>query len=100
MRYTLTLELSDRAFSAIQQQAESEGVAPESLAAVFLEQRFNQMLKHLQPDGESQAASSKFEQHFGTLSLEQTIDIDINTDNESIDADLAREYVSTHEGDD
>ena len=95
MSYTLTLELSEQTFSVIQQQAEVEGIVPEKLVAAFLEQRFGQMFKLLLPDAERQVARLKFEQHFGTLNPEQAIDVD----NESIDADLAREYASTHEVD-
>jgi hypothetical protein len=40
------------------------------------------------------AARARFEHHFGTLALDSATDLD----NESIDADLAREYASTHEG--
>jgi hypothetical protein len=93
MSHTLTLELSDQTFTALQQQAEAVGVAPESLVATFLEQRFEQMLTLLIPEAEKQAARARFEQHFGVLDLEQAPDLD----NESIDADLANEYASTHE---
>jgi hypothetical protein len=95
MSHTLTLELSNQTFNVIQQQAKTEGVAPERLVAAFLEQRFGQMFKLLMPEVETQVARLRFEQHFGTLSLEKAIDLD----NESIDADLVREYASTHEVD-
>lgn len=95
MSHTLTLELSDQAFNVIQQQAETEGIDPERLVTAFLEQRFGEMFKLLIPEVETQVARLRFEQHFGTLSIEQAIDLD----NDSIDADLAREYASTHEVD-
>ncbi len=93
MSHTLTLELSDQTFTVLQRQAEAIGIAPESLVATFLEQRFEQMLTLLMPEAEKQAARSRFEQHFGTLGLGQSPDLD----NESVDADLANEYASTHE---
>lgn len=93
MSHNLTLELNDRVFAAIQQQAEAAGVAPAHLVEALLEQRFGQIFKPLQSEAEKQAARLKFEQHFGTLSLEQPTSLD----NESIDADLAREYANTHE---
>ncbi len=93
MSHTLTLELNDQTFTVLQQQAEAIGVAPESLIATFLEQRFEHMLTLLTPEAEKQAARSRFEQHFGTLALEQVPDLS----NESIDTDLANEYASTHE---
>lgn len=95
MSHTLTLELSDQAFEVIQRQAETEGVPPESLVSAFLEQQSEQMAQLLRSTGESQAARSKFEQHFGTLGLVEPTALD----NESIDADLAAEYGSTHKFD-
>lgn len=93
MSQMLTLELSDQIFTLIQQQAEVMGVPPERLVAMLLEQRFVQNFKSLLPDSEKEIARSRFERHFGSLNLEQVPAID----NESIDADLAREYASTHE---
>lgn len=93
MSQTLTLELSDQIFTLIQRQAEGLGVPPESLVAMLLEQRFGQMFKLLLPDPEKEIARSRFENHFGTLRLERETAID----NESIDADLVREYASSHE---
>lgn len=93
MSRTLTLELSDQLFTAIMQQAETVGMAPEQLAASFLEQQFGQIYKLLLPEVEKHAARTRFEHHFGMLTLEHPMDLS----NESIDADLAREYASTHE---
>jgi hypothetical protein len=70
-------------------------VLRESLVATFLEQQFGQMFNLLRPDIEIQVARLRFEQHFGTLNLEQATDVD----NDSIDADLVSEYASTHEVD-
>ncbi len=95
MNHTLTLELSDQVFTVIQQQAEALGIPPERLAATLLEQRFGQVFKLLLLDADKEIARTKFESHFGALNLEQVTDID----NESIDADLGREYSSTHEVD-
>ena len=52
-----------------------------------------QMFRLLIPDPEKEIARLRFEHHFGALNLEQATDID----NESIDADLAREYTSPHQ---
>lgn len=92
MSHILSLELSDQVVTAITQQAEAVGMAPEQLAARLLEQRFGTASKPL-PEIEKQAARTQFERHFGTLTLAQPTDLD----NESIDADLAKEYASTHE---
>ena len=93
MTQILTVELNDQIFTAIQRQAEAIGVPPEHLAATLLEQQFGQVLKLLLPEAEKETARAKFERHFGTLNLGS----ETNLDNDSIDADLVREYASTHE---
>lgn len=93
MTQILTLELNDQIFTAIQQQAEAIGIPPEQLAAKLLEQQFGQVFKLLLSEAEKETARAKFERHFGTLKLEHPTTLD----NESIDADLVREYASTHE---
>jgi hypothetical protein len=94
MSQSLTLELTEQVFVAIQQQAQAIGVSPSQLAATLLEQQFPQAFKLLLDEAEKNAARSRFEHHFGTLGVGSSTDLD----NESIDADLAREYASTHEG--
>jgi hypothetical protein len=73
MTHHLTLELSDRIFTAIQRQAEAIGVPPESLAATLLEKNFGQVFKLLLSEAEKETARARFERHFGTLNLEDTI---------------------------
>jgi hypothetical protein len=94
MSQSLTLELSEQVFVAIQQQAQAVGISPAQLAATLLEQQFPQTFKLLLDSAEQNVARSRFERHFGTLELDNSIDLD----NESIDTDLAREYASNHEG--
>jgi predicted lipid carrier protein YhbT len=98
MSQILTLELSDRAFTAIRQNAEAAGIPPEHLVAAMLEQRFGQVFKSLLTEAAQEEARARFERHFGTLDLGYTAEVDQeNLDNENIDADLAREYANTHE---
>ncbi|NJK54214.1 MAG: hypothetical protein HC936_18150 [Leptolyngbyaceae cyanobacterium SU_3_3] len=94
MSQILTLELSEQVFAAIQLQAQAIGISPAQLAATLLEQQFTQAFKLLLNEAERNAARTRFERHFGTLELGSSTDLG----NESIDADLAREYASTHEG--
>ncbi len=94
MSQSLTLELSEQAFVAIQQQAQVIGISPAQLAATLIEQQFPQAFKLLLDKAEQTVARSRFERHFGTLELDSSTDLD----NESVDADLATEYASTHEG--
>jgi hypothetical protein len=93
MSQILTLELSDQAFTAIRQQAETVGVLPEHLAAALLEQQFGQVFKLLLTEATQGEARARFERHFGTIGLDYAAEVD----NESIDADLGREYANTHE---
>jgi hypothetical protein len=46
-------------------------------------------------DAQKELAQAKFERHFGTLNIHNST----NIDNESIDADLAKEYANNHEED-
>jgi hypothetical protein len=92
MSQILTLDLKDRVFTAIQQQAQSIGIAPELLAANLLEQKFA-VFTGLLTNTEQQAKRAKFERHFGEIDL----GLAANLDNESIDADLAKEYASNRE---
>ena len=94
MNQSLTLELSEQVFVAIQRQAQVIGISPAQLAATLLERQFPQAFKLFLDDAEKNAARVRFERHCGTLALGDSTDLD----NESIDADLAREYASTHEG--
>jgi len=87
MSQILTLELNDQTFAAINRQAANIGIPPESLAAELLEQKFSQIFKLLQTDSEKAIKRSNFERHFGEIDLGFATDLD----NESIDADLAKE---------
>lgn len=95
MSRILTLELSDRVYRALQQKAEMTGISIVELAANFLEERAdNGSDRDNRSIEEKEAARKRFESHFGELSGEA-----IDLDNESIDADLAREYANNHEED-
>jgi len=91
MSQILTLELSDKIAIAIQQQANNVGISPESLATALLEHHFSQVLPVF-TDVQKELAQARFERHFGTLNIHNIT----NIDNESIDADLAKEYVNNH----
>ncbi len=93
MNQTLTLELSEQVFAAIQRQAETVGISVEHLAAILLERQFTQGIKLLNNEAEKDMARAKFEGHFGLLKVDSSMSLD----NESIDADLVREYASDHE---
>jgi len=94
MNQNLTLELSEQVFAAIQRQARAIGISPAQLAATLIERQFPQAFKLLLDEAEKNAARERFEHHFGTLEPGSFTDLN----NESIDADLVKEYASTHEG--
>jgi hypothetical protein len=92
---TLTVEINDQVFETIRQQAEAAGTSPAHFAVAVLEQRFNGKHKpaDTRTEAEKEAARQRFRRHFGAVDLGHPI----GTDNEAIDADLAREYGNDHE---
>ena len=98
MSQTLILELSEEVYTIIQRQAEVAGTSPAHWLAMILEQQYSRVyagqsgvMHHTAAD--QQAARARFERHFGEVDLTDAT----GADNEQIDADLAQEYVDTHE---
>ncbi len=82
MSHNLTLKLSDAAYDRIREEATAAGVDPAQLAVLLVE-------KGLGERSPANVRTSKgVEAHFGEMSLGYAT----GTDNDSIDADLAREY--------
>ena len=97
MSQTLTLELNDEIYAAIRRQAEAAGTSPAQVVAASLAQQFGLLrsaggVRVLLTEAEKQAARERFERHFGEVDLGRST----GADNESIEADLAREYDDTH----
>jgi hypothetical protein len=92
MSQTLTVQISDQAYAAIRAQAETTGVSDVKVAADALERQFRNGDGTV-TDEERQAARERFERHFGEVNLGSPT----GTDNECIDADLARAYADNHE---
>jgi hypothetical protein len=96
MSYQITIEMSDRAYQALSREAATRGTTPSVVAASTLEQRFadaNGAAVREATEAEIQAGRERFERHFGSISAPDAV----YSDNESIDADLAREYGNSHE---
>lgn len=100
MSRTLILELPDAVFEAIHKAAEASHISPMDLAVDWLVSRATPFadvpetrLKSQMTDEEKQAARERFRRHAGSLSLGYAT----GSDNEGIDADLAREYEDRHE---
>lgn len=82
MSHSLTLQLSDTAYERIQEEAASAGVNPEQLAVLLVE-------KGLAVRSPKTIETRRgVEAHFGEISLGYAT----GADNDSIDADLAREF--------
>jgi len=90
MSQTLVLHLSDEAYTLIQQQAEAANLSPSQLAVTLLSQHLNFNLGRT--EAEKLSARKRFESHFGEIDFGYPT----GADNESIDADLAREYADNH----
>jgi hypothetical protein len=88
---TIKVHLSDEAYTELQRMAHVAGSSPSDEAAASLEHCFGG--RGTSHGGEKQAARERFERHFGEVDL----GCPTGTDNETIDADLAAEYISTHE---
>ena len=88
MSHQVTVELSDSAFAALEVEASAVAQPIAQVAAAALEQRFQGTDGRTNSDAEKQAARERFERHFGSINLGHPT----GADNESIDADLAREY--------
>lgn len=85
----LVIKLKKATYAALQRQAETKGLSPSNLAASSIERQFG---GHLRPRS-AEEARERFERHFGSVDLGRAT----GAGNESIDADLAREYAATHE---
>ena len=95
MSQALTVELNDQVFETIRKQAEAAGISPAQVVVAALEQRFNGIHQRVdtRSEAEKEAARERFRSCIGAVDLGHAK----GADNESIDADLAREYGSAHE---
>ncbi|MEG3436201.1 hypothetical protein V0288_03640 [Pannus brasiliensis CCIBt3594] len=93
MSRILTLQVSDRVYRALQQKAETTGISIVELAVNFLEERAdNGSDRDNRSETEKEAARKRFRSHIGAIKGYPP-----GSDNESIDAGLAREYANDHE---
>jgi hypothetical protein len=105
MSKVLTVELSDRVYSALEKQAKITGLSISEVAANSLEERHGSLKKDERSGEEKEAARKRFRSHAGSITksiLEpnQKYITDGNhssLDNDRIDAELAREYTDSHE---
>jgi hypothetical protein len=88
MSHQVTVEISDGAFEALEIEANAAAQPVAQVAAAALEERFLGADRRTINEAEKQAARERFERHFGSIDLGHPT----GADNESIDADLGREY--------
>lgn len=94
MSYQLTLELSDEVYADLQQKANAVGLSIAEWSVAILSNQNNEASELLHSAIQQEEARQRFRSHAGTISLGYAT----GTDNESIDADLARAYTSEYEG--
>jgi hypothetical protein len=92
MSQILTVQINEQTYGAIRAEAEASGIAPSQVATETLERYFRN--GQTRTEREKQAARERFERHFGEVNF----GLQMGADNDTIDADLAREYASNHEG--
>lgn len=90
---SITLQVPDEVYEACQQMARKYKRTVEECVLEFL-RKYGPKPRPQLTEEERRAAQERFRQHIGAVSLGHPT----GADNESIDADLAREYSSTHEG--
>jgi hypothetical protein len=94
MSQTITITLPDEIYQPLVEAALKQGRTPEELAA---EKLARTLPKHKPMNTETaREAEERFARWIGSVSLGYPT----GADNESIDADLAREYANTHEEED
>ncbi len=89
---TVTLQVPDEVFEVCQQMAEKQGRTVEECVMEFL-LKYGPKPRPKLTEEESRAAWERLRRHFGAVNSGDPH----SADNDRIDADLAREYGSTHE---
>ncbi|MGM0488004.1 MAG: hypothetical protein ACQESR_14725 [Planctomycetota bacterium] len=92
MSQLVVIQLDERLYRILQEEAMAAGVSVEELAAVSLERRF-QMMSRVPSSEHAQAGQPSLERHFGEIDLGYPT----GADNSDIDADLGRECSDMHE---
>lgn len=94
MSVRLTIRIGEELYSQLKREAEAAGASPAEFAAETLATRYG-ISEDVTTDEENdeQGARERFERHFGSVDLGSPTGVE----NESIDADLAKEYADSHE---
>ncbi|HKP84877.1 MAG TPA: hypothetical protein VJZ26_02195 [Blastocatellia bacterium] len=92
MSKTISFEVPNELYEVFEREAAQTGRAVEAVAIEFMA-KYGPKPRPKLSEEELREAREKFRRHIGAASLGHPT----GADNESIDADLAREYASTHE---
>jgi len=94
MSQSVTLELSDEVYASLRHQAEVAGLPLREwiVASLVQKTKANSKLDE-QTNAEKEIARQRFRSYAGSINLGHATD----TDNESIDADLAKAYSNQNE---
>jgi hypothetical protein len=93
MSKTITIELPDEIYEVIVAMSAKTGQPVQELALEWMARTAPKPRPKLSPE-EAEAARQRLRRHFGAGNSGNPR----SADNEQIDADLAKEYGSTHEG--
>src|SRR5687768_8641093 len=98
MSHDHSVALSDHTWQLLQQQSAITGTAPQQIVETAVQEhiarrRPARKRKEDMTEEEKVESRRRFERHFGAVDLGYPT----GADNESIDADLAREYDNNHE---
>lgn len=94
MSQQLTLEFSDEVYADLQQKANAVGLSITEWIVAVVSYQSSGVSKVLHSVEQQEEARQRFRSHAGAISLGYAT----GADNESIDADLARTYISEYEG--
>jgi hypothetical protein len=95
MSQSLTIELNEQTYRAIERRAEEQGDSPSRIAANVLEKQFQANGSTTGGDVRDDECQNSIRQFFGAVNVPDPF----GADNEQIDADLVREYYDSHDPD-
>ncbi|HEX3313505.1 MAG TPA: hypothetical protein VHR72_01385 [Gemmataceae bacterium] len=97
MSHAITVSLSDQAYAALESQAQEVSQSPAELAEASLEEKFApgaaSSKRPIATEAEKEAGRARLRRFFGIVKSSKPLD------NDELDAELAREYGSSHEDD-
>lgn len=97
MTHDLTVTFSEQAWNALQQHAVATGTAPDKVVATAVDQLLAKPASPLRKRKEDMTQEERDEARRELRACFGAVSMGTGADNVQIDADLAREYGSSHE---